>query len=88
MNPPKNKVIGLSLDEKRALLIESLKQLNGHPGFEAFMAAIYELREAAIAAALTHDVVGNIGRARASLGEIRAYEDIAAIVSEHISETT
>lgn len=73
-----------TLEEKRALLAESIKQLNGHPGFEAFMDGLWELREYAIRVAVADDSVSSDGKTLAALGEIRAYEDIFSLVDEQV----
>lgn len=78
---------GLSREQKRALLVDSIRQLAGHPPFLSFLDAILELRESAVRDACRNETVSANGPVLAALGEIRAYEDIIAIVSEHISET-
>ena len=77
----------LSREQKRQLLHDSIRQLAGHPPFLSFLDAILELREGAVRDACHVNSVANNGVVLAALGEIRAYEDIIAIVSEHISET-
>jgi hypothetical protein len=77
----------LSRDQKRQLLSDSIRQLAGHPPFLSFLDAILELRESAVRDACRVDTVAQSGAVLAALGEIRAYEDIIAIVSEHIRET-
>lgn len=78
----RNRKSASTLDEKRELMGAAIKQLNGHPGFEAFMDGLYELREYAIRVAVSDESVGTEGKTLAALGEIRAYEDIFALVDE------
>lgn len=78
----------LNIEEKRELLQHSLKLLATHDPFLQFMQALDSLREGAIADACRMDVVENPGKISASLGEIRAYNDIKALVSELTAQTS
>ena len=78
----------LSLEEKRSYLDDSLAGLRGNPSFEAFMLALDDLRSESIRAAVRVDSVLSEGATYTALGEIRAYEDIFALIEEKISKST
>lgn len=73
----------MNLDEKRALISDSIGLLSTHEPFRVFMDALAQMRDSAIADAVRVDIVGNPYAASASLGEIRSYLDIFALVAEH-----
>jgi len=73
----------MTIDEKRELISESIRQLAGDPRFKEFIGAVHEMREQAIREACMADTVGNEGMTRAALGHIRAYEDILTLVAEY-----
>lgn len=50
--------------------------------FQLFMEGIRELKESAIADAITADQAGDARKSSANLGEIRAYRDIEGIYQE------
>lgn len=78
----------LTLDEKRSYLDDSLAALRGNPNFEAFTLALDDLRSESIRAAVRVDSVLSEGATYTALGEIRAYEDIFALIEEKISKST
>jgi hypothetical protein len=77
----------MSLDERRSALRESIRILATHEPFLRFMEEIERMREAALRDACRNDVVENLGRVAASLGEIRCYTDIKDMVADFSSKS-
>lgn len=65
---------------KAQSLQAAMADLIHDPRFQTFCDALKELREQAVAFAVTHDSVKDQRATIAALGEVRAYDDILAVV--------
>ena len=69
-------------DKRRERLAETIKLLATHEPFRAFMHELGNMRDMAIQDACRNEVLDNPTKIAASMGEIRAYLDICALVDE------
>jgi len=72
-----------NIDEKRAVLAESIKLLSTHDPFLRFLEGVKELRENAVQDMCRLEVVRDTNSLLSLIGEVRCYTDIQALVDEH-----
>lgn len=70
-------------EEKRAALVESIRQLAGDVRFKVFVESLKGARDRAIQEACFNENVANSLVTAAYIGEIRAYVDIFNAIDEH-----
>lgn len=73
----------MPIEETRAELAESIKQLAGDVRFQVFMRCLSEQADYAIANACSDAALANPMTASAALGEVRCYRDILNLVKEY-----
>ena len=76
-----------TIEEKRAILDQSLTMLAKHEPFLQFMDAVKELKNKAIEDSVRLDVVDDFGKVASCLGEVRTYLDIENLVSEYAQKS-
>ena len=69
--------------EKLEALEESLRQLANHEPFKLFTTAIEELKEQAVFYGSSREAMTTPMEAARAMGEVAAYRDILALISEH-----
>lgn len=69
--------------EKQEALQGAMASLLPNTNFQEFLEVLRDLREAAVAYAISHDTIKDQRNTLAALGEVRAYDDILGIAKAH-----
>jgi hypothetical protein len=62
-----------------------MESLVANPNFEHFVDALREMKDGAVAYAVSHTTVRDQRESLAALGEVRAYSDIISLADAHRS---